>query len=860
MELLERDAFLHALTARLNLATAGRGGVIAVGGEAGIGKTALLEAFAAEHDDDARILWSGCEPLTTPRALGPLHDLARLVRGELARALQDSEPRNVLFAAALDELTRDTPAVLIVEDAHWADDATLDFLKFLGRRIARLPLLAIVSFRDDETSARHPFRLMLGDIPSGTLERMRLERLSRKSVAKLGGAAALDGRELYDVTGGNPFFVAEIVSQGRSGVPESIRDAVHARAARLSAAGRELLELVSVVPARAERWLLGDESEFTAALDECIGLGSLMATREAVFFRHELARMAIEESLPRSRAAALHEQVLRRLETRRDSVEPARLAHHAALSGDEEAALTHLLAAGARASALGAHRQAAAHYQAAVDRKHLLEPDALAELLERLFYEFQLFGWTEQARDTLAAALEIRRNSADRLAEGRDLRWMARITWLLSGMSAARAWLDEAIDVLQKLPDGPDLAMAWSSRSQLAMLADDYDEALRWGDRALALADRLDDAEVRAHALTNIACARFFSDAGEGLAKLDEAMQVCVAHDFHEHTSRVHAAIASSLVFCRHVDRGIAAAGQAMTYMLEHDLDCWAHYVQGWRAFAHLEAGRFAEAEADAVAVLESSDTRAAVDRIPALTSYGRLLVRRLDPRAGAVLAEAMQIAQAMDSAQRISLNVASLAEAAWLRGDLDPVRELLREAYANALERRQPQAVGELGFWMWRAGELQELPDFAALPFATRVRGDWKRAADEWDALGCAYERAMALVDGDASAMAEGLVILERIGAAAVAALLRRRHGVKRRRGLARARQSNEGGLTARQMDVLALVTHGLTNAQIGERLGISAKTVDHHVSALLASLGAASRTEAAAAAVRRGWLPAQN
>src|SRR5687768_17484030 len=123
MELLERDAFLHVLTERLTLATAGRGAVVALGGEAGIGKTSLLEAFAAKHDDDARILWSGCEPLTTPRALGPLHDLARLVRGELARALHDSEPRNVLFAAALDELTHEAPAVLIVEDAHWADDA-----------------------------------------------------------------------------------------------------------------------------------------------------------------------------------------------------------------------------------------------------------------------------------------------------------------------------------------------------------------------------------------------------------------------------------------------------------------------------------------------------------------------------------------------------------------------------------------------------------------------------------------------------------------------------------------------------------------------------------------------------------------
>src|SRR5688572_11073871 len=203
MELLERDPFLHALAEQLNLAAAGRGRVAVVGGEAGVGKTSLLEAFAAAHDHAARILWSGCEALSTPRALGPLHDVARLVRGEHARSLREGEERSTLFAAALDELTREAPAVLIVEDAHWADDATLDFLKFLGRRVARLPLLVVISYRDDETGPGHPLRLMLGDIPAGTLERIRLERLSRDAVEQLSGAAGREGAEVYEVTGGN---------------------------------------------------------------------------------------------------------------------------------------------------------------------------------------------------------------------------------------------------------------------------------------------------------------------------------------------------------------------------------------------------------------------------------------------------------------------------------------------------------------------------------------------------------------------------------------------------------------------------------------------------------------------------------
>ncbi|HVR42013.1 MAG TPA: AAA family ATPase [Thermoanaerobaculia bacterium] len=859
MELLERDTFLHALTARLAVAAAGRGGIVVVGGEAGIGKTSLLEAFVAAGDEGARILWSGCEALSTPRALGPLHDIARLVRGELARSLREEEERSALFAAALDELTREAPTVLVVEDAHWADDATLDFLKFLGRRVARLPLLVVISYRDDEAGPSHPLRLMLGDIPAASLERIRLERLSPEAVAQLSRAAGRDGREVYEVTGGNPFFVTEILTHEGSGVPESIRDAVQTRAARLTRAGRDVLELVSVVPSRAERWLVGEEAELGPAIEECIGLGSLIAAGGGVMFRHELARRAIEKALAPNRAAALHRRVLRSLESRGEEVEPARLAHHAIFSGDEEAALGHLMAAGARASALGAHREAAAHYQAALDRKHRLVPEALADLLERLFYELQLFGWSEQARDRLLDALRIRRACSNRMAEGRDLRWMARITWLLGGMAPARAWLDEAIDVLEKLPESSDLAMAWSSRSQLAMLSEEDDEAFLWGARAIELAERLGDTEVLVHALTNVACARIFTDLDEGLSRFDLALRLCLENDFHEHTSRVYAGLVSSLAVCRMVDRAIAAADEGMAYTMAHDLDCWTHYVQGWRAFSLIDAGRFAEAERDTRAVLESSEPRAVVDRIPALTSWGRLLVRRLDPRAGEVLDEALRISFSMDSVQRVALNVSSLAEAAWLRGDMSPVLGVLRDAWRDALDRRQPQNIGELGFWMWRAGEIDELPEPAALPFVVQVRGEWKRAAEEWDALGCPYEKAIALLDGDGTAAAEGLAILERIGAGGVAALMRRRRGLKRRRGRAKARQSNEGGLTARQMEVLELVTEGLTNAQIGERLGISARTVDHHVSAVLASLGAASRTEAATAALRRGWLRGQ-
>lgn len=856
MELLERETPLRALGARLGLAASRRGSVASVAGEAGVGKTSLVEAFAARHEAEARVLRSGCEALGTPRPLGPLHDVARHVRGELARALRTGAGRAELFAVALDELTREAPTILVLEDVHWADAATLDLLKFLGRRVAHTPLLVVTTWRDDEVPPSHPLRITMGEIPVANVERIRLERLSLAAVSSMSRAAGRDGDAVYQVTGGNPFFVTEVLMHEKERVPESVRDALRARVSRLDAGARETIELASIVPGHAERWLLLEAGATNATIDECITGGALLETGGGVMFRHELARMAVEQTLGEARRQHLHGRVLTALESRERDVDAARLAHHAVRSGDESAAVRHLLSAGRHAAAAGAHREAAAHFEKAIERKHLLDAPTTAEVLENLSYQRQLFGWTEAARDDLREALEIRRRTGDLVSEGRDLRWMARITWLLGDMAKAREHLDRAIDVLEALPESAELAMAWSSRSQLAMLSDETEEAMAWGNRAIEVAERLGDREVAAHALTNIGSARMFVDLDRGLSDLNAALALCREHDFHEHTSRGYACLVSNLAIHRMLAPALEAADEGMAYTASLDLDCWTDYVQGWRSFVHLHAGRFAEAEEDARKVLGATEPRATLDRISALTAYGRLLVRTMDGAAGSVIDEAYEISVAVDSAQRIALNVSSIAEAAWLRDDLGSVVDLLKTSFEKACVRRQPQAAGELAYWMWRAGELEEPPDFAALPFVAQIRGDWQRAAREWDALGCRYEKAMALMDGGKDAAAEGLAILEEIEASRVAAVLRGRMGMPRRRGRAQSRRENELGLTTRQMDVLRLVTEGRTNAQIGERLGISAKTVDHHVSAVLAALGASSRTEAAAAAARAGWF----
>ncbi|HLO18421.1 MAG TPA: AAA family ATPase, partial [Anaerolineales bacterium] len=253
MKLLERDSFLHQLELTLQEAIAGQGRVVLVSGEAGIGKTSLVDYFTAAHRDSVRILWGACDSLFTPRPLGPLHDIALQLDGELPALLYSDANQLAIFSACLVELQQ-SPSIVVFEDIHWADEATLDLIKFLGRRIQLTQSLLILSYRDDELSAKHPLRLLLGDLPRSVTLRLALSPLSQASVLELARAMKSDEQvtDLYATTGGNPFFVTEVLESAGVRLPSTIRDAVLARAARLSSEAREVLETASIVPGRIE--------------------------------------------------------------------------------------------------------------------------------------------------------------------------------------------------------------------------------------------------------------------------------------------------------------------------------------------------------------------------------------------------------------------------------------------------------------------------------------------------------------------------------------------------------------------------------------------------------------------------------
>ena len=864
MDLLERDRSFEQLSELFHTATTGHGGTVLVSGEAGIGKTALVEQFVSKHCRGARRLWGACEALFTPRPLGPLYDIAAQTRGTLATLLSRDTPRPMVFSAFLDELQKSaSPTVVVFEDVHWADEATLDLIKFLGRRIPQLTALFIVTYRDEELSLDHPLRLVLGDLPSKAVARLRLAPLSEHAVRSLAQQAHRPAEELYAITGGNPFFVTEVLASESPGVPMTVRDAVLARVARLSAAARPLLELASVVPTRAERWLLDSVLGSAApALEECLSRGMLTLDQTMVAFRHELARQAVESTLSPLRRQALHTQVLQALlKHGEDTSQAVRLVHHAMEAQDGALVLRYAPLAAKQASAQGAHREAAAQYETALRYADQLSPERQAELLEGRAHECYLTGQIEEAVQARQAALRIWRqlDLADKV--GHTLHWLSRLSWFLGKPGEAGQYVAEAVHLLETLPPGAELAMAYGNRAQLAMRANDNAQAVQWGERAMALAEFHGDVETLVHALTNVGAAQLHAQNEQGRANLERSLRLALEGGWEELAARAYLNLGSYAVEVRDYARAARYLQEGIAYCTKHDLDTWGTYMRAYQALTRFEQGAWEEAAAEATRLLERYRLAPPI-KIPALVVLGWVRVRRGDPGSAAVLDEARALALSMGELRRIAPVAAARAEAAWLQGKQERCLAEARVGYDLALvHEADPWTLGELSVWMWRAGGLSSTPRPIAEPFARQIAGDWQGAAKLWAEIGCPYELALALTDGDAPAKLSALTLFERLGAQPVAALVRQRMQQQGMRGIPRgprpSTRTNQAGLTTRQREVLLLMAEGLSNAEIANRLSTSLKTVDHHVSAVLAKLEVHSRAQAISTAYQLGIIP---
>ncbi|MGH8774483.1 MAG: ATP-binding protein [Jiangellaceae bacterium] len=860
MELLEREPLLAALAARLAEAAAGHGSVALLAGEAGIGKTSLARAFCDRHDSRAQVLWGACDALSTPRPLGPLQDIARAVGGEFAGLMVSEATRYERLAGFLDVLVSPLrPVIAVIEDVHWADDATRDLLVFVARRVVDTNAVVLMTYRDDEIGREHPLRTVLGHLATlGSVHRLHLARLTEQAVATLAAGRAASSDEVYRVTGGNPFFATEVLAAGATAtVPETVRDAVLARASRLSASATAVLEVAAVVPDRAEIAVVLAVSGCDAmALDECEQAGVLQSGTRHVRFRHELARRALEEAIPAARVADLHTRVLTCLAAQ-SGAELARLAYHAEQAGDPGAVLTYAPAAAAQASRLGAHREAVTHLEQALHHADTHPARERAELLERYADECTAIDSEANAIAAAGEALAIWRQLGEVERAATTLARRAYLLWGSGRNKDARKSVREAVTLLEQRPPGLPLATAYTYAAHLHMLAREIPEAIEVGGRAVAMAGEFGDIQLQARVLNIVGAAQWFVDPSLAELTLARALEVARSSGDDTIVGIVMRMLGSGAGEVRRYQTADNWLREGVRWCVKHDLDIHGDYCLAWSARAAFEQGRWSEASSAASRVA-GQQTEHAPTRIVALTSLGRLRVRRGDPDSDAPLEEAWELATRTGDLQRLWPAAAGRAEAAWLVGHLDRIPAMVEDTYQLAVRLNQQWPIGELAFWLWRAGVLEEAPANAAEPYAAHINGDWRRAARTWEQIGCPYEVAFARADSDQPAALRAA--LEIFGQLSARPMANRVAGRLREFGVRdlprrphRATVDNPGGLTDRQLEVLGLLTDGSSNAEIAARLHISVKTVGHHVSAVLAKLDVRSRGEAAD--VARAW-----
>jgi DNA-binding CsgD family transcriptional regulator len=833
----------------------GRGAVVVICGEAGVGKTALLRSFRDRVAQAQAVLWGTCDPLFTPRPYGPLFAIAEGTGGELGTALaQGANPHQVALALAR-ELRSPPPTLLVLEDLHFADEATLDVFTLLVRRAEATPALVVGTCRDDALENAHPLRRVLGELATAGVRRLKLAPLSPDAVGQLAAPHGVDGQALYDKTGGNPFFVVEVLAGGSEEIPPTVKDAVLARAMRLSPIARQLLEAAAVVPQRAELWLLEAlAGAAVEAVDECVGAGMLVPEGDGVVFRHELARLSLESSVGPASKVRLHRRALAAISARPGHpLDFARLAHHAEAAGDAVAVVRFAVPAAERASSMGAHREAAAQYGRVLRSGAGPPLEQRADVLERRSHECYLTDQSDEAIAALEEALECRRALGDRLGEGRTLTRLSYILWCPGRAGESGRAAREAVAVLEPLPASRELAKAYANLARSIGETDGWAAGAGWGERALQLALDLGDTETALEAKRILA--RALPDGGlEAMGQVfDDAQRAGLV----EVTGSTYGWLADNALDARRYDMAADQLARGLEYCSDHGLELFRLYLLSHRARLYLAQGRWAQAAETADAVLRIPRT-SIMPRITALTVLGLVRARRGDPGHRPLLDEAWDLARPTGEIGRFGRVAAARAEAAWLSSDPDGVASATELALALAL-RCGSALADELAVWRHRAGLGPQEPVVAGSPHGLELVGSCAGARALWVEAGCPYEAALSLADADDEArlrlaLEELLVLGARPAAAMLARRLRERGVMSLPRGPRPTTLQNQYGLTARELEVLALVNEGLQNGQIADRLVVSVRTVDHHVEAILRKLGAKTRADARVAATSLG------
>ncbi|MEV4508541.1 AAA family ATPase [Dactylosporangium sp. NPDC049525] len=834
MDLYERDGELAALSRAVAAAVGGSGAGVAVVGEAGAGKSALVEVACAAATG-LRVLRGGCDPLVAPRPLGPFRDV---IPGLRPADLQDA----AAACEAAYEALRAEPAVLVVEDAHWIDGASVEVLRFLVRRLEVLPCALIVTYRDDEIGAQHQLRPLLGDFAKlDGLTTLRLNPLTVDGVAMLLRGSALDAAQVHPLTGGNPFFVAEVAKEPGRPLPATVRDAVLARTAGIAPGDLEVLQLAATAPDRLADRVLPTLGVDLPTLRRLHDTGLLLRDRQGLVFRHELARLALESTVPAGGAARLHARLLEALE-RLEPRDPAVLTHHAVAAADAPRAARYAQDAALEAARAGDHTDAAAFLEIAAASLHGAPPGERARVLTRLAYEQYMTSRLDQAIGSVSATFPLWHAAGDRAGLAAAHESCALFEYYSGRRRQAEQHADRATAALPERT-GPQYGGALVTKGYLAYHKSEQDVAGRLCADATRIAEATGDTALA------LRSAVVRTEIGLGLgvpgarAQLLTLIEDAKAHGLDEVASSGYSNLSYLDVEQRRLRDAEHVLEQSLAFTVARDIPICNHWQTAVRARLRFLDGRWGAAAEDATDVLGRAGMPLAT-LWPHLIS-GLLPLRR-DGAANEHLEAAWAVAERLDEPLRRLPVLAALAERVWLTGEPDP--RVTADTVAGAAESPAlAWAAGDLAVWLRRLG-VDVDPGPVAEPHRLTLTGRHHEAAAWWRRAGAPFDEALALADApDVDDQVGAIERLDLLGATAVSDRLRRE---LRRRGVAQLPQrpravtrANPAGLTNRQLDVAKLVARGLTNAEIAGKLFISVKTADHHVSAVLTKLGLANR-----------------
>ncbi|MBJ8338171.1 AAA family ATPase [Antrihabitans sp. YC3-6] len=850
---LEREAPLASLVAAVDDAVAGRGGIVLISGEAGIGKTTLVRAFTGELSSGPRVLIGSCDDLLAPRTLGALRDAVSGTDGRLEHALTEGSTESAMTAAVA-EFAGPSPTVLVVEDLHWADDATLDLLGHLSRRIEGSFGLLVLTFRDDELPIAHPLRRLLGIVASSSPTRIRLEPLSEAAVAELVGADGRDVAALHSTTGGNPFYVVEALAAAPEDVSPTVAATVLARVHRLQPSCRAALEKICVATGPIEyslaETLLGGPLDVLGEAEE---RRILRTTSTGIAFRHELTRRAIEDGVSAIARRAAHRAMTEAL-LADPPIDIARVVHHATSAGDNDTVVRFAPTAGRDAAAAGAHRQALVHYEAAL-ATGLLDPAEHAVVQGE--YAWELYN-AHRIADAVAAsrqAVALHRDNGAEEAAGETLVGLSHQLLLAGDPEGANAAIEEAVAVLERSGTPSSRAYAATYRGTLLLTAEALGPAAPVLEEALTLAQEAQRGDLVALCTIYLALCNPVLDPSDRIAMLRIGIADAIRHGAHEGAGRGYTILAELLLRFGQLDDLEECLAEGAAFTFDHDLGVYSVRLDILRCQHLMRRGEWEAAERGLQEALESADV--GMFDLLARANLARIRTRRGAAGAAEMVTDTFTRAIAGKWLLGLAYSGLAFVESTWLTGHSEQSAALASTWSANSAHPVVAGLYGELLRYSQRAGHPAEVFDGCPEPWAAGLRGEWRNAAEQWARIGDPYEEALELADsGEVGPTMAAWQKLVQLGADAAADIVRKRlrnMGVHRLpHGPRPTTTTNRAGLTQRQVEVLDQLRDGLTNTEIASRLTLSVRTVDHHVSAILAKLNVSTRREAVAIAKR--------